>query len=81
MDLKGSLQLLSDTHLRERDRGLLRGILSGRVWNEFLLCHAGEKSFRADFAARLMGMGIFFFGIVLTLPLFISVKILNFTDY
>ena len=36
-DLKGSLQLLNSTHLRDRDKMLLRAILSGGVWNGFLL--------------------------------------------
>ena len=36
-DLQGSLQLLNSTHLRDRDKMLLRVILCGRVWNGFLL--------------------------------------------
>ena len=36
-DLKGSLQLLNSTHLRDRDKMLLRAILCGGVWNGFLL--------------------------------------------
>ena len=34
---RGSLKLLSSPHLRGGDKGLLRGILSGNVWNGFLL--------------------------------------------
>ena len=37
LDIKGSLQLLNSSHLRERDNMLLRSILCGRVWNGFLL--------------------------------------------
>ena len=36
-DLKGSLQLLTSTHLTDRDKMLLRAILCGGVWNGFLL--------------------------------------------
>ena len=36
-DFQGSLQLLTSSHLRERDKMLLRAILCGRVWNGFLL--------------------------------------------
>ena len=37
LDFRGSLKLLSSPHLRGGDKGLLRGILSGSVWNGFLL--------------------------------------------
>ena len=37
LDFRGSLKLLSSPHLRGGDKGLLRGILSGGVWNGFLL--------------------------------------------
>ena len=37
LDFRGSLKLLSSPHLRGGDKGLLRGILSGVVWNGFLL--------------------------------------------
>ena len=37
LDFLGSLKLLSSPHLRGGDKGLLRGILSGGVWNGFLL--------------------------------------------
>ena len=42
-DLKGSLQLLNSTHLRDRDKMLLRAILCGRVWNGFLLGKARKE--------------------------------------
>ena len=35
-DLKGSLQPHTSSHLRERDKMLLRAILCGGVWNGFL---------------------------------------------
>ena len=37
LDFRGSLKLSSSPHLRGGDKGLLRGILSGCVWNGFLL--------------------------------------------
>ena len=37
LDFRGSLKLLSSLHLGGGDKGLLRGILSGGVWNGFLL--------------------------------------------
>ena len=42
-DLKGSLQLLTSSHLRERDKMLLRAILCGGVWNGFLLGKAKKE--------------------------------------
>ena len=37
LDFRGSAQLLFSSHLRDRDKALLRGSLSGGVWNGFLL--------------------------------------------
>ena len=37
LDIHGSLQLLNSSHVRERDRALLRGVMVGSVWNGFLL--------------------------------------------
>ena len=37
LDFRGSMQLLFSSHVRDRDKALLRGILSGGVWNGFLL--------------------------------------------
>ena len=39
LDVRGSLQLLVSSHVRERDRALLRAIMVGGVWNGFLLGH------------------------------------------
>ena len=60
LDLKGSLQLLSASHLRERDRGLLRGILSGGVWNGFLLGHARGEIVPCRFCGEADGDGHLF---------------------
>ena len=37
LDVRGSLQLLVSSHVRERDKGLLRAVMAGGVWNGFLL--------------------------------------------
>ena len=37
LDIHGSLQLLNSSHVRERDKALLRTIMVGGVWNGFLL--------------------------------------------
>ena len=37
LDLPGSQQLLNSSHVRERDKALLRSIVVGGVWNGFLL--------------------------------------------
>ena len=37
LDIHGSLQLLNSSHVRERDKGLLRSVVVGGVWNGFLL--------------------------------------------
>ena len=36
-DVHGSLQLLNSSHVRERDKALLRSVMVGGVWNGFLL--------------------------------------------
>ena len=37
LDVHGSLQLLNSSHVRERDKALLRTLMVGGVWNGFLL--------------------------------------------
>ena len=37
LDIHGSLQLFNSSHVRERDKALLRSIMVGGVWNGFLL--------------------------------------------
>ena len=43
-DFQGSSQLLTSSHLRERDEMLLRAILCGGVWNGFLLGKAKKEN-------------------------------------
>ena len=37
LDVHGSLQLPNSSHVRERDKALLRAVMVGGVWNGFLL--------------------------------------------
>ena len=60
LDLKGSLQLLNSTHLRDRDKMLLRAILCGRVWNGFLLGNARKEDVPCRFCGKKDGDGHLF---------------------
>ena len=44
LDIRGSLQLLNSSHVRDRDKGLLRCILVGGAWNGFLLSKVKNHS-------------------------------------
>ena len=59
-DLKGSLQLLNSTHLRDRDKMLLRAILCGGVWNAFLLGKARKEDVPCRFCGKKDGDGHLF---------------------
>ena len=56
-DFKGSLQLLSSSHLKERDKMLLRAILCGGVWNGFLLGRAKKEDVPYQFCGKRDGDG------------------------
>ena len=60
LDVHGSLQLLNSSHVRDRDKGLLRSILFGGVWNGFLLSKVRSSLFNVGFVLLLMGMVICF---------------------
>ena len=67
-DFKGSLQLRTSSHLRERDKMLLRAILYGGVWNGFLLCQAKKGDVSCQFCGKKDGDGhLFFWGAILAL--------------
>ena len=53
-DFQGSLQLLTSSHLRERDNMLLRAILCGRVWNGFLLGKARKEDVPCRFCCKIV---------------------------
>ena len=59
-DLKGSLQLLNSTHLRDRHEMLLRAILCGGVWNGFLLGKARKEDVPCRFCGKKDGDGHLF---------------------
>ena len=59
-DFHGSLQLLTLSHLRERDKMLLRAILCGSVWNGFLLGKAKKEDVPCRFCGKRDGDGHLF---------------------
>ena len=59
-DFQGSLQLLTSSHLRERDKVLLRAILCGCVWNGILLGKAKKEDVPCRFCVKRDGDGHLF---------------------
>ena len=59
-DRKGSLQLLNSTHLRDRDKMLLRAIMCGGAWNGFLLGKAKKEDVPCRFCGKRDGDGHLF---------------------
>ena len=59
-DFQGSLQLLTSSHLRERDKMLLRAILCGSVWDGFLLGKAKKEDVPCRFCGKKDGDGHLF---------------------
>ena len=43
LDVHGSLQLLNSSHVRDRDKGFLRSIMVGGMWNGYLLGKVREQ--------------------------------------
>ena len=58
--IRGSLKLLSSPHRRGGDKGLFRGILSGGVWNKFLLGFVRGEIVPCRFCGRPDGDGHLF---------------------
>ena len=70
-DPKGSLQLLNSTHLRDRDKMLLRAILCGReeggeFGTDSFLARPRRKMFHVDFVGNGMVMVICFRSVLFT---------------
>ena len=67
--MKGSLRLLRSSHVRSRDTGRLRGILSGRGegGTDFFSNEFEENVFLVSSVGKLMGM-VIFSGSALTPP-------------
>ena len=60
LDFRGSMQLLDSSHVRDKDKALLRAILSGGVWNGFLLGKMRIESVPCRFCGDLDGDGHLF---------------------
>ena len=71
LDVHGSLQLLNSSHVRERDKALLRSIMVGGVWNGLLLGRCGVRLFLVGSVVLLIMM-VTFFGIALLVLNFCS---------
>ena len=77
LDIPGSLQLLNSSHVRERDKGLLRSIMVGGVWTGFLLGRVRQQAIPCRFCGAPDNDGTFS-GIVLFHLLLRFEKILSF---
>ena len=60
LDIHGSLQLLNSSHVRERDKALLRAIIVGGVWNGFLLSRVRGQVIPCRFCSAPDGDGHLF---------------------
>ena len=60
LDYNGTKQLLFSSHLRERDKMLLRSFLCGRAWNGFLLGKTKEEDVPCRFCGGSDGDGHLF---------------------
>ena len=78
LDYDGTRQLLFSSHLRERDKMLLRSILSGGAWNGFLLGKTKEEDVPCRFCGGVDGDGHLFWDCPFS-PLCVFVSILSFT--
>ena len=63
LDVHGSLQLLNSSHVRERDKVLLRSIMVGGVWNGFLLGRVRGQVVPCQFCGAPDGDGHLFLGV------------------
>ena len=60
LDFQGSMQLLDSSRVRDKDKALLRGILSGGVWNVFPLDKVHGDNVPCRFCGGLDGEGHLF---------------------
>ena len=72
VDIYGSHQLLVSSHLGEQDKMLLRAILSGGVWNGFLLSKVKEEDINCRCCNALDNDGNLFWDC--TFPLFVELR-------
>ena len=73
-DFQGSLQLLTSSHLWERDKMLLRAILCGRIWNGFLLGKAKKEDVPCRFCGKRDGDGHLFWECTFSPPSLLHVR-------
>ena len=78
LGVHGSLQLLNSSHVRERDKALLRAIVVGGVWNGFLLSRVRGQAVPCRFCGAPDGDGHFGRWNVPFLLLLRFVKVLSF---
>ena len=67
LDLQESMQLLVSSHVRDRDKALLRGILSGGVWNGFRLGKVQGENVPCRFCGGSDGDGLLFWDVPIPL--------------
>ena len=79
LDVFGSLQLLNSSHVRERDKALLRSVMVGGVWNGFLLGRVRGQPVPCRFCGAPDGDGHFWVNVPFLL-LLRFVKIPEFHD-
>ena len=66
LDFRGNRQLLFSSHLRERDKMLLRSILCGEAWNGFPLGKSKEEDVLCRFCGAIDGDGHIFWDCAFT---------------
>ena len=66
LDVHGSLQLLNSSHVRERDKALLRSIMVAGVWNGLLLGRVRSQVLPCRFCRTPDGDGHLFLGVYLS---------------
>ena len=72
LDVHGSLQLLTSSHVRERDKALLGSIMVGGVWNGFLLGRVRNQIVPCRFCGAPDGDGRLFWEC--TFPLLVEIR-------
>ena len=77
LHFRGSMQLLDSSHVRDRDKALLRAILSGGVWNGFLLGKMRRENVPCRFCGGPDGDGHLFWECSYPLQL-LSGRVLSF---
>ena len=60
LDIPASLQLFNSSHVRERDKGLLRSVMVGGVWNGFLFGRVRHQALPCRFCGAPDGDGHLF---------------------